>query len=197
MWSFQTLASSIIAHPSHPTIRRTPSGSKPPSQAKREACAKINLDELFKEPTWSIESLLPPKELPRNAHRVSSRQLHHLLRLSALPIPTDAREERKMIDTLSAQLHFVGEIQQVDTTGVKPLRALRDETEGAEKEQTITLETLKDALANEEVIGKHYQRIRRKVEKVDAKDAEDWDVLGSAERKSGQFFVVDSQRPLK
>jgi hypothetical protein len=97
-----------------------------------------------------------------------------------------------MLKTLSSQLHFVREIQQVDTQGVPPLRALRDETIAAEKEREISMDTLKEALAREEVIGKHHKRIRRKTNPVGAKDAEDWDVLGYAERKSGKYFVVDS-----
>lgn len=97
-----------------------------------------------------------------------------------------------MLKTLSSQLHFVREIQQVDTQGVPPLRALRDETIAAEKEREISMDTLKEALAREEVIGKHHKRIRRKTNPVSAKDAENWDVLGYAERKSGKYFVVDS-----
>jgi superfamily II helicase len=100
-----------------------------------------------------------------------------------------------MLNTLSAQLHFVGEIQQVDTSGVIPLRAIRDETSAAEKEQMVSLETLKEALAQEHVVGKHYRRIQRKSDPVDAKDVESWDVLGSAERKVGKFFVVESELP--
>jgi Asp-tRNA(Asn)/Glu-tRNA(Gln) amidotransferase C subunit len=113
--------------------------------------------------------------------------------LSALPPPESPEAEQKMLDTLSAQLHFVGQIQKLDTTGVKPLRAIRDETAAAEEEQTITLDTLKEALAKEQVIGKHYRRIQRKTEPADAKDVENWDVLGSAERKAGKFFVVESE----
>lgn len=154
-----------------------------------------DLEELLSTPTWSVEALLPPKTPAADAPKISSKQLHHLLRLSALPLPESPEAEQKMLDTLSAQLHFVGEIQQVDTTGVKPLRAIRDETATAEEEQTITLETLKDALAKEEVVGKHYKRIQRKADLVDAKDAEDWDVLGSAKRKVGKYFVVESERP--
>jgi Asp-tRNA(Asn)/Glu-tRNA(Gln) amidotransferase C subunit len=157
--------------------------------------ATEELDELLAKPTWSVESLLPPKDQAPDAPKVSSQQLHHLLRLSALPPPSSLEEERKMLDTLSAQLHFVGEIQQVDTIGVKPLRAIRDETRAAEKEQTVTLDALKEALAQEQVIGQHYRRVQRKTEPVDAKEVEEWDVLGSAERKVGQYFVVDSERP--
>ena len=100
-----------------------------------------------------------------------------------------------MLDTLAAQLHFVGKIQEVDTTDVEPLRAIRDETAEAEEEQTITVTTLLDALKSEKVIGTHHKRVQRDTTPVDAKDVEDWDVLGSAERKAGKFFVVESERP--
>ncbi|KAF2689804.1 hypothetical protein K458DRAFT_290934 [Lentithecium fluviatile CBS 122367] len=154
-----------------------------------------DLEELLAEPTWSVESLLPPKTPAADAPSISTNQLHHLLRLSALPLPKTAEEEKQMLDTLSAQLHFVGEIQQVDTAGVKPLRAIRDETETAELEQTITLDTLKEAIAKEKVIGKHYKRIQRDATPVDARDVENWDVLGSAQRRVGRYFVVESERP--
>lgn len=100
-----------------------------------------------------------------------------------------------MLETLAAQLHFVGKIQEVDTTDVTPLRALRDETKQAEEEQTISLDTLKEALSKEKVIGVHHKRIQRDTTPVDASDVENWDVLGSAERKSGKYFVVESERP--
>jgi hypothetical protein len=104
-------------------------------------------------------------------------------------------EEARMLKTLSSQLHFVRDIQKVNTEGVAPLRAIRDETSAAEKEQEINMAALKEALAQEDIIGKHYRRIRRRTDKVDARDAEDWDVLGHAERKFGKYFVVDSARP--
>jgi hypothetical protein len=100
-----------------------------------------------------------------------------------------------MLDTLAAQLHFVGKIQDVDTTGVEPLRAIRDETIAAEQDQTITVATLLDALKNEKMIGTHYKRIQRDTVPVDATDAEQWNVLGSAERRVGKYFVVESERP--
>jgi Asp-tRNA(Asn)/Glu-tRNA(Gln) amidotransferase C subunit len=153
------------------------------------------LEQLLAEPTWSVESLLPPKAQAPDAPKITSQQLHHLLRLSALPPPETPELEQKMLDTLAAQLHFVGKIQEVDTTGVEPLRAIRDETAAAEEEQTITMETLADALKNEKIIGTHYKRIQRNTAPVDAKDAESWDVLGSAERKAGKYFVVESERP--
>lgn len=155
----------------------------------------LNIEELLSKPTWSVQALLPPETQQPHTPTIPSKQLHHLLRLSALPLPESPVEERKMLETLSAQLHFVGEIQQVDTEGVLPLRAIRDETATAEKEQEITLNTLKDALAQEDVVGKHHKRIRRRTDYVEAQDAENWDVLGSAKRKSGKYFVVESERP--
>lgn len=174
-----------------PSLRRTESTQSPTSKG-------INPDELeqlLATPTWSVESLLPPKTQPPDAPKITSKQLHHLLRLSALPQPETQEQEQKMLDTLAAQLHFVGKIQEVDTTGVEPLRAIRDETAAAEEEQTITLATLADALKSEKIVGTFHKRIQRDTTPVDAKDAEDWDVLGSAERKAGKYFVVDSERP--
>ncbi|CAI6268165.1 unnamed protein product [Periconia digitata] len=165
------------------------------TNASIKAVTAQDLDSILAKPTWSVESLQPSRTQASDAPRISSKQLHHLLRLSALPLPKTPEDEAKMLDTLSAQLHFVGEIQQVDTKDVKPLRAIRDETEAAEREQTITLETLKDAFAKEQVVGKHHKRIQRDTTPIDAKDVEDWDVLGAAERKVGTYFVVESERP--
>jgi Asp-tRNA(Asn)/Glu-tRNA(Gln) amidotransferase C subunit len=175
------------------TFTRTYSSKLQPASVDPTPMDPEALEELLSKPTWSVESLLPPKTRALEAPTISSKQLRHLLRLSALPPPETPEAEQKMLGTLAAQLHFVGEIQQVDTEGIKPLRAIRDETVAAEKEQTITLETLKDALANEQIIGKHYKRIQRKTDFVDAKDVENWDILGSAERKQGRFFVVESE----
>ncbi|KAG9205244.1 hypothetical protein G6514_008821 [Epicoccum nigrum] len=162
---------------------------------KRPGLHPDELEELLAKPTWSVESLLPPKAQAPDAPEISSKQLHHLLRLSALPLPEIPEQEKKMLDTLAAQLHFVGEIQRVDTTGVKPLRAICDETQAAEQEQTIGLDTLKEALAKEKTIGKWYRRIQRDTTPVNATEVEDWDVLGSAEKKMGKYFVVESERP--
>ncbi|KIW01124.1 aspartyl/glutamyl-tRNA(Asn/Gln) amidotransferase, C subunit [Verruconis gallopava] len=163
------------------------------SSSTQEKSPKLDIASLLAKPSWSVSSLLPPKNLSDGPPPITSEKLHHLLRLSALPLPTSAEEEKRMMDDLAAQLHFVKEMQKVDTTGVKPLRAIRDETATAEKEQEITLETLKDALAQEEIVGKHYQRIRRKPEtERPQRQPSDWDPLSHAQRKAGNFFVVDT-----
>lgn len=96
-----------------------------------------------------------------------------------------------MLETLSSQLHFVREIQSVDTTGVEPLRSLRDETAAGKEEAELGLNALRDALSREEIIGKHHKRIRRRRSNDAVIESSDWDVLGSAERKVGRFFVVE------
>lgn len=181
--------------PFHTSLRLSEAQSRVQTGAQRQGIHPDEVDKLLAEPTWSVESLLPPKSRAPDAPQISSKQLHHLLRLSALPLPETPEQEQKMLDTLAAQLHFVGEIQRVDTTGVRPLRAIRDETRGAQEEQTIGLDTLKEALANEKLIGKWHRRIQREITPVDAKGVEDWDVLGSAEKTAGKYFVVESERP--
>ncbi|EGP92009.1 uncharacterized protein MYCGRDRAFT_28532, partial [Zymoseptoria tritici IPO323] len=149
---------------------------------------QLDVEALLSKPTWSVASLLPSDTAATETPKVSSTQLHHLLRLSALPPPTSPVEETAMLQTLTSQLHFVKQVQSVDTTNVEPLRSLRDETEEGEKEAELGLEALKGALAKEEVRGKFHKRIRRKRE---VQDAEKWDVLGHAERKTGRYFVVE------
>ena len=123
---------------------------------------------------------------------ITPKQLHHLLRLSALPAPESKEEEQKMLKTLSSQLHFVREMQSVDTSGVEPLRSIRDETREAEKEIEVTMDDLKEAFAKEERVGRSGRLRRRRDLPVDTEGAEDWDVLGHASRRVGRFFVVEN-----
>lgn len=95
-----------------------------------------------------------------------------------------------MLSTLSQQLHFVKEIQKVDTTGVEPLRSLRDETMAGEQEAELGMEALREALELEEMRGKHHKRIRRRNGGRE-KEEEEWDVLGTASKKVGRYFVVE------
>lgn len=100
-----------------------------------------------------------------------------------------------MLSTLESQLHFVRAVREVDTAGVEPLRAIRDETARGVREQTIGLEELREALAKEDVIG-HARRPRRrrggagkKGESIDP-EVEGWDVLAGASETAGRYFVV-------
>lgn len=71
-----------------------------------------------------------------------------------------------MLKTLQSQLHFVRALQSVDTTGVLPLSAIREETPEALAELTIGLDTpaIKAALENEDVKGRMKRPRRRRAE---------------------------------
>lgn len=159
--------------------------------------------DILAEPTWSVRSLLPPSsatttsaEAAEQGEEITPTTLRHLLRLSALPPPSSPEEEAQLLSTLRSQLHFVRSIQSIDTTGVKPLVSIRDETTQGVQEQTIGLATLREALAKEDVIG-HNKRPRRRRDQAGTKKdqisgVEDWDVLKGASEKVGKYFVVRS-----
>lgn len=86
---------------------------------------------------------------------VTPATLHHLLRLSALPLPPTPEAEARLLTSLRAQVHFVKHLQSVDTTGVQPLVAIRDETEASREERTIGLKDLQAWLDNEEKVGRN------------------------------------------
>ncbi|KAK8086352.1 hypothetical protein PG994_001326 [Apiospora phragmitis] len=108
--------------------------------------------------------------------------------------PATPEEEEALLTTLRTQLHFVRSIQSVDTMGVAPLAAVRDETARGRREQTIGLEALKEALAREDVVGHSRRPRRRRVEQEEGQrnEAEDWDVLAGASETAGRYFVVRS-----
>ncbi|UKZ86136.1 uncharacterized protein TrAFT101_001975 [Trichoderma asperellum] len=166
----------------HPRIISAPLSSK--------ASPSSTAQDILSKPTWSVSSLLPSQSHVESPETITPAQLHHLLRLSALPLPKSPAEEQSMIETLQSQLQFARAVQRVDTKGVEPLRAIRDETEAAMKENTIGLDDLKDTLAKEALVG-HYQRPRRVREQIQS-DAENWDALATASRKAGKYFVVES-----
>lgn len=156
-----------------------------------------DIDDLLANPTWSVRSLLPSDSQAADAPAVTPEQLRHLLRLSALPEPKTAQEEENMLATLRSQLHFVRAIQKIDTEDVSPLRAIRDESIPAEEELEVGLDSsaVKEALAQEEIRGEHYRRTVTKEREEDdiSKAAEDWDVLGHAEKKVGKYFIVENE----
>lgn len=155
--------------------------------------------EFLHQPTWSVKSLLPDASVPSQQQQqqqqtptITARELHHLLRLSALPQPKSTAEESSLLETLQTQLHFVREIQKVDTTGVEPLVSISDETAEAQAENTITLADLREELDAEEKVGRN-GRVRRvaRGEDVEATKAESWDLFKMAEGKTvGRYFVV-------
>uniref|UniRef100_A0A093V2S9 Putative membrane protein C6F6.13c n=1 Tax=Talaromyces marneffei PM1 TaxID=1077442 RepID=A0A093V2S9_TALMA len=170
--------------------------SQPPKYTSKDIAT------LLAKPTWSVQSLLPNTHDPTIPLSITPQTLHHLLRLSALPQPVDKTEETSMLRTLEAQIHFVKSIQDVDTKDASPLRAIRDESREAIKESTISLETLKEALAKEQVVGRRRKIQRQTTTIEDGKashvESDQWDgnALGSATKTAGKFFVVQSVRVL-
>ncbi|KAJ3497779.1 hypothetical protein NLG97_g1636 [Lecanicillium saksenae] len=147
--------------------------------------------KILAQPSWSVRSLLAGND-GSPAETITSAQLHHLLKLSALPLPKSKEEEASMVATLQSQLHFVKAVQRVDTTGIEPLQAIRDETDAGRRESAIGLDDLKEALAKETLVG-HYKRPRRVKERIDS-EAEKWDALSTASKKAGKYFVVESAK---
>lgn len=96
-----------------------------------------------------------------------------------------------MLNDLHSQLHFVRDVQSVDTEGVEPLAALRDETKETRRSNTIGLASMKDVLAQEEVVGRTKRPRRRRDAVVENKTPE-WDPLKLASRTVGRYFVVES-----
>jgi Asp-tRNA(Asn)/Glu-tRNA(Gln) amidotransferase C subunit len=155
----------------------------------------VDIDALLSKPSWSVRSLLPDPQAPPS-EEITPAKLHHLLRLSALPLPKSPEEEAEMLKTLHSQLHFVKDIQKVNTQGVEPLHSIRDETEEGIKDITIGMEELKEAFEKEEIKGRNRRPRRKRGEVLDTKSVEGWDVLGTAgetvELAGGKFFVVRS-----
>jgi Asp-tRNA(Asn)/Glu-tRNA(Gln) amidotransferase C subunit len=135
---------------------------------------KINpqIRQLLERPTWSVASLLPPRatatkrpsaarntnpstkiQFQEDTQEITREKLRHLLKLSALPPPKDQAEEEEMLSTLRSQVHFVKEIQKVDTSGVEPLVAIRDETRDHIWASMVTAEKLEQFFVQEDRVG--------------------------------------------
>ncbi|CRK33325.1 hypothetical protein BN1723_015223 [Verticillium longisporum] len=174
-----------------PIARRALSSTAP-------TLSKQSPSAILAKPTWSIASLLATSPSPSTPDEISPQKLNHLLRLSALPAPATPQATSALLAALHAHLRFVRDVQAVDTTGVEPLRALRDETARGRVAATVGLAELRSALDKEVAFG-HRQRPRRvKGDKAavdqDAKTAEAWNPLGTAQRTAGKYFVVQSKK---
>jgi len=101
-----------------------------------------------------------------------------------------------MLDALQSQLHFVRAIHEVDTTGVDPLTAIRDETREGQAEMTLGMEQLQGILDAEEKVGKH-QRPRQRWTGKGGSNAElegIWNPLQTAGWTEGGYVVVKTGR---
>ena len=154
---------------------------------------QVDIDALLKEPSWSVRDTLFKDDPTNPAPPMTKEELHHLLRLSSLSLPTSLQEEARLIKDLQAQLKFVQAVQEVDTEGVEPLQMIRDETEEAAIENTVTMDALKDEFAKEVVVGKR-GRIRKKVAEKAQEEGENWNPLAHASKTQGPYFVVDTAK---
>ena len=176
------------------------SSSQRPHDAVSKPLNTEEVDAFFAEPTWNVDSLLPPKDAPIT-DEIDSKKLHHLLRLSALPAPTTAAEQQRMLSDLSRQLHFVRQIQAVSVDQVTPMARMQDETAAAREETVYDLDAMRGELEKEVWVGKWNRRVRRgNVLEKDwkggerASEKQEWDVLGQAGKRVGRFFVVEGGR---
>ncbi|EEH11518.1 DUF726 domain-containing protein [Histoplasma capsulatum G186AR] len=183
-WSTRPLLPTIRRTTHHigaRSIRPTP----PPATAQTDDPASI-----LSKPSWSVKSLLPENTSSPKSRTISSKQLHHLLRLSALPPPSSAEEEEEMLKTLESQIHFVKKVQGIDTTGVTPLRSISDESEEAQEENKISLKTLEASLKQERYIGRSRRIQRTRSERSTNPDDEVWDgdALKPASKTMGRGY---------
>lgn len=177
----------------------------PPLKSARHARARStvaqnvhDIEKLLAEPSWSVKSLRADSDVPLPHPNISQTQLHHLLRLSALPLPRSDEEEAEMMTDLKSQLRFVQAVQKVDTEGVEPLQSIRDETRQGERESMITVESLKAEFDKEVIVGKRGRIVRTKVVPQVNEEcrggSQDWDVLAQASKKLGRYFVVETDK---
>lgn len=146
------------------------------------------------KPTWSVRSLLPTTgDIEAASREITREKLHHLLRLSALPLPKDGKQEDKMLETLRRQVHFVKQVQSVETEGVEPLVCIRDETAEYAESNTLGLEQMRPWLEREDVDRNRTVRMRKTMKKW----WRTWDVFKLGKdcgltfpRTQGRYFVV-------
>lgn len=157
-----------------------------------------DIEKMLAEPSWSVQSLRMDSDAALPQPEISQTELHRLLRLSALALPSSDEEEASMMTDLKSQLRFVQAVQKVDTEGVEPLQSIRDETRQGERESMITVESLKAEFDKEVVVGRRGRIVRTKVlhqaDEVHKGDLEDWDALAQASKKWGRYFVVETDK---
>ncbi|KAK2742829.1 hypothetical protein FQN57_005120 [Myotisia sp. PD_48] len=163
------------------------------SNSRSHSQPQCDIVGILSKPTWSVQSLILNTHEGNHPPSVTPKLLQHLLRLSALPQPSNTAEEQDMLQTLESQIHFVEQIQKIDTTQVEPLRSIYDETKDAENECAIDYTKLKAALDQEEYVGRT-RRIHRRAKKPEAQEDEmrDFKPSHTADKTTGKYFVVQS-----
>ena len=98
-----------------------------------------------------------------------------------------------MLETLRRQVHFVKQVQSVETEGVEPLVCIRDETAEYAESNTLGLEQMRPWLEREDVDRNRTVRMRKTMKKW----WRTWDVFKLGKdcgltfpRTQGRYFVV-------
>ncbi|KAG8531146.1 uncharacterized protein KY384_004504 [Bacidia gigantensis] len=190
-----------------PSVRRSKALLAPATHLR--ALSTLNtpeeIAEYLSKPSWSVKETLFPSSpqttstssttTPSPEEEITPAKLHHLLNLSALPLPKTPEEEARLLDDLGRQLSFVRHVQTVDTTGVEPMVAVRDETEEGRRERTVGLEDpeIQRAFKMEKKVGRR-GRVKTVKEDVNDEPKRDWDPLERANRVVGKYIAVDTAR---
>lgn len=152
--------------------------------------SQTDIHALLSHPTWSVRALLPSSTTPPQP-TIPASTLHHLLRLSSLPAPATPLHESALLSTLHTQLHFVRAIKAVDTHGIAPLTAIRDES-ATTAAATVTLDMLRETFAGEKTVG-FRGRPRRLRDGVRERSTEEVLVEERTRaRRDGAYYVVES-----
>ena len=163
------------------------------SSAPKELKTPAEIHDFLSQPSWSTKDLLKPQARLEES-QISRDKLHHLLRLSALPLPTSDAEEQQMIKDLESQLTFVQSIQEIDTEGIEPLQSIRDETKRAQEANIYDVSSMQKYLNQEAVYGK-----RRRISRIEDNSPEDTRLdgiyhLSQAPKKRGRYIRVDTTK---
>ncbi|KAL1929179.1 hypothetical protein VTP01DRAFT_2238 [Rhizomucor pusillus] len=132
----------------------------------RSKSVETDDDALPVEPTWSVTSLLEPA---RNATvtRISDEQLQRLFQLAQLQPPETEQEQQSLRRDLDQMSQFLAHLQDVEMENVEPLIQIWPENMG--------LKLRKDEKSTDEVEGRA--------------------LLEKAQRKSGNYYMVQGQLP--
>lgn len=163
------------------------------SPLPRELQTPTEIEEYLSKPSWSVKDLICTQEQAKES-QISREKLHHLLRLSALPLPASDTDESQMIKDLGSQLQFVHAVQNIDTKDVEPSQSIRDETKQAREANTIGVANVQKYLDNEIISGKRGRIRKTKANNPRRHTPDGQDLLLQAPKKIGKYVIVDTAK---
>jgi Asp-tRNA(Asn)/Glu-tRNA(Gln) amidotransferase C subunit len=155
----------LLSQPRWSVRSLLPPATAAPEKSSQAATAQ-QPDVETKAPHAGTTPTRPPQ--PPAADLIDRKQLHHLLRLSALPLPKNHEAEANLLQDLRSQIHFVKNLASIPTHNVPPLVAIRDETLAHRAESTIGLAQVQPWLDLEDKVGRNGTVRRRKTDVIGA-----------------------------